>query len=160
MINIKVRNLESIQKKINELPRGARGAATESAAKALIGDNRKGLQYYPPRKQHGLSNPYQWQTEKQRKAFFATNGFGAGIPTKRSFKLRFGWKVSKWGDGTKIKVINDEPSAVFVQGEYMQRGHKKDGWRTVPDIIAANGAAMMKAVNEALARYLKSKGLT
>lgn len=159
MINIKVRNLDQVKKAISDLPRGARGAATEAAALALIGNERTGLQHYPARKQHDASNPYVWQTAKQRRAFFATNGFGAGIPSKRTDNLRFGWKAQSWGDKTKIKVINDQEYARFVMGDAMQRGHKADGWRTYQEVISTNINAMMRAVNQAVARYIKNKRL-
>jgi len=37
--------------------------------------------------------PIKWDTEKQRKAFFASDGFGRGIPTKRTGEYQKGWKV-------------------------------------------------------------------
>src|SRR5689334_11984740 len=40
-----------------------------------------------------VSYPIDWTTEKQRKAFFATDGFGDGIPTKRSDALRTSWVI-------------------------------------------------------------------
>lgn len=160
MINVKVRNLDGLSQKISELPRGVRGEATQAAAKELVGNERHGLQYYPGRKNHGSGNPYQWQSEKQRRAYFATNGFGNGIPSRRTYQLRFGWQVSSWEDGAKTKVINNVPYAKYVQGNQMQNGHKVDGWRGVPEIISSNMAAMMRAVNLAVARYLKNKGLS
>jgi hypothetical protein len=35
--------------------------------------------------------PIRWTSERQRRAFFATNGFGRGIPTKRT------GDVARWG---------------------------------------------------------------
>lgn len=158
MINIRIRNLDTLKQLISEMPRGVRGAATEGAAKALIGNERTGLQHYPGRKQHGEGNPYQWQSEKQRRAYFATNGFGRGIPSPRSYDLRFGWKVSAWGDGTKMRVQNDVPYAGFVMGDQLQTGHKVDGWRAYQQVISDNMNAMLLAADQALNRYLKSKG--
>lgn len=158
MISMRVRNLDKVKQAISDLPRGARGVAAEAAALALIGNERTGLQHYPARKQHGADNPYIWQSERQRRAFFATNGFGAGIPSKRTDNLRFGWKAQSWGDKTKIHVINDQPYARFVMGDALQRGHKADGWRTYQEVIKTNTAAMLRAIDQALHRYLKSKG--
>lgn len=160
MLSMKVRGLAPLKKKIDKIPRGARGAATEAAAFTLIGNQSRGLQHYPTRKLHGAGNPYVWQSEKQRRAFFATKGFGRGIPTKRTFNLRFGWKVVKWGDGVNTKIVNDQPYADFVQGEKIQAGHIKDGWKTIKQIFDPGMMkAMMRAVDQAVGRYLKKIGL-
>jgi hypothetical protein len=159
MINLKIRGMEELKAKLDSVPYGARGDATESMAKALIGNERTGLQHYPSRKTHGTGNPYEWQSERQRKAYFATNGFGGGIPYRRTDKLKFGWQVNRW-DGTRTSVQNREKYVPYVQGDQMQRGHIADGWRSVQAIIASNMTAMMHAADQAVARLLKRKGLT
>ena len=40
-----------------------------------------------------VSYPIRWTSERQRKAFFATKGFGRGIPYKRTGKLAKAWVV-------------------------------------------------------------------
>ena len=133
MISIKVRNLENVVQKLGEVPYGARGAATESAAKVLIGNERTGLQHYPNAR--------------------------SGSLYKRTYTLRFGWKATQWGDGTSIRVTNDVPYAPFVQGNNTQAWMHQGRWGKVSDIIESNTAAMFKAINEAVARFLKSKNL-
>jgi hypothetical protein len=159
MINLKIRGMEELKAKLDSVPYGARGDATESMAKALIGNQQTGLQHYPRRKAHGAGNPYEWQSERQRKAYFATDGFGGGIPYRRTDNLKFGWHVNKW-DGTKTTVMNDVAYTKFVQGDSMQKGHSADGWRNIQAVIASNLQAMMHAADQAVARLLKRKGLT
>ena len=36
--------------------------------------------------------PVQWDSERQRRAYFATGGFGQGIPYQRKNRYRFGWR--------------------------------------------------------------------
>ncbi len=36
--------------------------------------------------------PIQWDSERQRRAYFATGGFGKGIPYRRTNRYRFGWR--------------------------------------------------------------------
>ena len=153
MINIKVRNLKPIHDKLSALPLGVRREATEAAAFALIGNHQQGLQHYATRKEHGPDNPYQFESEKQRKAYFASNGFSGGIPYKRTDKLRFGWKADKWGDGTRIKIINDEDYAQYVMGNKQQQGHITDGWRHFKDVIASNQVKMRIAIDAAVRRW-------
>lgn len=91
------------------------------------------LRHYPPR----VKYPIAWQSERQRKAFFATDGFGQGIPTRRTFKLRDGWNVyvDFFKDGATVNVTNSQPYTPFVVGklraigaDWQQRFHKNSGW--------------------------------
>ncbi len=36
--------------------------------------------------------PIQWDSQRQRRAFFATGGFGKGIPYRRTNRYRFSWR--------------------------------------------------------------------
>lgn len=158
MLRIKTRGIEGLKQKISELPRGARGIATMESSKYFIGNERRGLQYYPNRVQHGEGNPYQWASEKQRRAFFASDGFGRGIPSRRTDSLRFGWRVNSWASGTKTTIVNTEPHALFVMGDAQQQGHIADRWKHYSQVIADSMAGAMRAVDSAVARWLKSKG--
>jgi len=40
-----------------------------------------------------ITYPVQWDTPKQKRAFFATNGFGKGIPTRRSGTYQKAWQL-------------------------------------------------------------------
>jgi hypothetical protein len=67
------------------------------------------------------SYPINWASDKQRRAFFASNGFGGGIPYRRSNRYPSGWKVVQKGD-TGYTVINEESAAQWVAGNaYGQR---------------------------------------
>lgn len=135
MIKFSVRNHGAIADKISQIPRGARAAATQSAAFALLGNKgntAKGLQYYPP-------PPPQ---SKYR----------------RTYNLRFGWQVSDWGDRTKITISNDMAYAPYVQGTGTQAWMHVKRWRTVKKIISDNMSVIKNAIDKAVADYLKSKG--
>jgi len=58
--------------------------------------------------------PIQWDSTKQRKAFFATDGFGKGIPTKRTGTYRKNWKVIPTQDG--YDVGNPLAHAKYIGG--------------------------------------------
>lgn len=92
------------------------------------------LSTYPERVEHGASNPYKWQTEKQRRAYFATNGFGAGIPYNRTGDLGNSWSANRTGD--VVTFTNSAPYAGYVMGDRIQRGHIADGWRTIKQFLA------------------------
>ncbi len=42
-----------------------------------------------------ISYPVKWDSEKQRRAYFATDGFGGGIPTQRSGRYEAAWDIRR-----------------------------------------------------------------
>lgn len=86
-----------------------------------------------------------WQSRKQMIAFFATNGFGGGIPHRRTGRLPAGWQVNARMQGVTIhaEVKNTEKGAPYVygslspssQGKYQQRGHIRTGWSKAYTIV-------------------------
>jgi len=102
------------------------------------------LRFTPPK----VKYPIQWTSEKQRRAFFATKGFGRGIPTKRTGKLQASWKiVGKMVNGKYVlAVTNPEAYSPFVVGginfksqkqaiQPMQQFHRNTGWQPVQDTV-------------------------
>lgn len=82
--------------------------------------------------------PIQWTSERQRRAFFATNGFGGGIPYVRTGNLAKAWKADYGRNdlGFYISVRNDDTAAAFVVGQLYagardtyQRMHRNTGWQ-------------------------------
>lgn len=87
--------------------------------------------------------PIRWKSERQRRAFFATNGFGRGIPSQRTGKVSDGWRVRQSShpfQGTTT-VSNDVPYAVFVYGSisapnnWQQPFHQDTGWPNATEIV-------------------------
>lgn len=81
--------------------------------------------------------PIKWKTDKQRRAFFASNGFGNGIPTKRTGEIIAAWRVVNKSRGFKgfLQLVNAHPAVDFVQGEDQQPFHKNTGWVTAQETI-------------------------
>jgi len=65
-----------------------------------------------------ITYPVHWDSEKQRRAYFATDGFGAGIPYKRTGKYEGGWEVKQTGTGTarEFTISNRVPYSKYVGG--------------------------------------------
>lgn len=51
-----------------------------------------------------ITYPIQWDSQKQRKAFFATNGFGKGIPYQRTFGSASAWQVQSFANGVRLSA--------------------------------------------------------
>jgi hypothetical protein len=80
----------------------------------------------------------RWKSEKQRRAFFATDGFGKGIPYERTHELRDGWHLVVDIDesGGVFGIANDAPHMRFVQGDDAQPMHLDSGWGQEGTIVA------------------------
>jgi hypothetical protein len=81
--------------------------------------------------------PFRWASQKQRRAFFATNGFGRGIPTRRTHDAAQGWRTifSATPTGGEVAIENPVKYAEFVFGPRQQPGHADTGWAYAPDIV-------------------------
>src|SRR5690606_13897537 len=78
--------------------------------------------------------PVQWDTTKQRKAFFATNGFGRGISTKRTGRTVNTWKAIRIENGAE--VANPLSYSRYISGFRQSRIHR-GRWK-VFNIVAAS----------------------
>lgn len=87
--------------------------------------------------------PRDWQTERQRRAYFASNGFGAGIPFVRTGKIAAQWEMIV-SDGMLV-IMNKSKVAKFIYGSlaqnraaalrFQQRAHLATGWPVATDIV-------------------------
>lgn len=81
--------------------------------------------------------PIRWKTERQRRAFFATNAWGRGIPTQRTHALSGGWNVdtrTALATGTMV-VSNNVPYLRYVEGNDQQPFHSASGWLLATPIV-------------------------
>ena len=74
--------------------------------------------------------PLRWKSQKQRRAFFATNGFDGGIPYKRTGAMMQLWFVETEGSLTsgEMDIVNASASATYIIGEDQQPYHEDIGW--------------------------------
>jgi hypothetical protein len=159
MIKFSVRGLDEVKKYMAALPRGVKITAMEAIATYLIGNEQHGLAKAPERVNHGEGNPYEWQSEKQRRAYFATDGFGAGIPYKRTGNLSAGWVYEKSDSNwTSVKIENIESYAGFVMGNEQQRGHAADKWRQFADVISTNLTGALHYAQQKVDQWIKQHG--
>ena len=81
--------------------------------------------------------PIRWTSERQRRAFFASNGFGRGIPTQRTNEMVNAWDVrfTLTNDGGELALTNDTDYWSFVVGDDQQGFHKDTGWYYYGDVV-------------------------
>ena len=82
--------------------------------------------------------PLRWKSARQRRAFFATNGFGGGIPYQRTGKLGAGWNIdiTPLAEGGQVVLSNTQSYMPFVQGDSTQPFHLDTGWPQMGPIVA------------------------
>ena len=143
--------------KIRHAPRQALNRA-EAAIRRHESDILDDLSHTPGR----VKYPIDWTSERQRRAFFATNGFGHGIPYKRSGRMNEGWQIIilRGKDFIEMRIINRVPYTQFVVGRLrprgknpMQRFHLNTGWLPVVE-AATRGVALVRHESLVAARDL------
>lgn len=90
--------------------------------------------------------PMNWTSDAQRKMYFATGGFGRGIPTTRSGAIENGLTVRKYVSerGLLVTVGNTSPRTPYVIGspgyeEWQQGFHIDLGWPQPEEIYEVIG---------------------
>jgi hypothetical protein len=121
--------LVAYQELFRDLPRLSQRAfrgEIERLSKPMLAE----LQRDPGPVVYANEGKLRWKSERQRKAFFASDGFGSGIPYVRTGGLSAAWEVDITGTGVDldVHVINDNPAARYVQGDDQQPFHSDTGW--------------------------------
>lgn len=82
--------------------------------------------------------PFKFTNDRQRRGFFASDGFGQGIPASRgnppAVTEAWGAEFIATDDGGILALTNDEPHMEFVQGARAQAFHIDTGWVQVDDV--------------------------
>ena len=85
-----------------------------------------------------VKRPFRWKSERQRRAYFATDGFGWGIPYVRTDALKASWTthIRDQKDGAVFEVENKAQYAQYVVGDFAQPGHIHTGWASAAVLVA------------------------
>lgn len=102
--------------------------------------------------------PIQWDSVKQRIAFFASDGFGRGIPTTRSGKS-LEWQITPNGDGYTLS--NPAPYAQYLYGRYDGSGQSRIFQGDYPlfvNVVENEITNLPEDIEEHIQYYGRSKG--
>lgn len=118
----------NIVRSVSRMQLAMKGAQGKIALRAI---KRLGTVPGPP--QH----PIRWKSEKQRRAFFASDGFSRGIPTKRKNVIIKGWYADVRADafGGVITLKNPYDAWVYIQGSFVQPFHRDTGYVQLKDVV-------------------------
>jgi len=99
-----------------------------------------------------IQYPVQWDSERQRLAFFATNGFGKGIPYQRNHQYRLGWKTERTPFNRQYRVLlsNKHPAGAvggMVRNSQWQSRIHRSRWNYLPKILYEELAKLPQEVS-------------
>lgn len=103
--------------------------------------------------------PIKWDSDRQRRAFFATDGFGRGIPTMRTNQLVNGWKIVRLANG--YQMTNDVYYTKYVSGNaYGQvfSGIHLGRWRNLRDVVDGEIENLPKQVQDDIRIVSRRRG--
>lgn len=96
------------------------------------------------------SAPFVWSSEKQRRAYFATNGFGGGIPYQRTMML---YEMGKFTVNPKsfwVEYSNSMPYYKWViHPTYQIIGHKIRRWPLITRFTTAQSSKVVSDFKKA-----------
>lgn len=102
--------------------------------------------------------PIQWDSVKQRKAFFASDGFGRGVPTSRSGKS-LEWQIASNGNG--YTLLNPAEYARHLYGRYDGSGQSRIFQGDYPlfvNVVENEITNLPEDIEEHITFYGRSKG--
>ena len=81
-------------------------------------------------------HPVKWDSERQRKAFFASDGFSGGIPTQRTGQTMRDWQLVRLDNGYSLYNADDAASHVYgdINGKGQSSIHE-GRWPLLNDIV-------------------------
>lgn len=87
-----------------------------------------------------IQYPVNWDSERQRRAFFATDGFGRGIPYKRTGRYNRSFAVKKTGKGRNRSyvLINSWTKSKYVGGDTRGKAQSRihaGRWPLIADVV-------------------------
>jgi len=100
--------------------------------------------------------PIRWDTAKQRRSFFASKGFGHGVPAVRTDRYISGWSVERH-TAHSYTVVNKVLHARFVGGlltRDTQSQIHKGRWPLLRDMFERVVATLPETVSRHLIKYI------
>lgn len=81
--------------------------------------------------------PIRWNSDRQLRAFFASKGFGGGIPHKRKNTILNAWDAEfiPTDEGGLVVMSNPYPEAQYIFGPKTQGFHLDTGYVQIDDVV-------------------------
>jgi hypothetical protein len=153
-ISTDTKKITDLQRKMENFPPIAIQAGLKATNDYLNTDEFKESMYAP---KASPGTPFDWSSDKQRRAFFATDGFGGGIPTVRTYALAQDGAFSVNEASLWIEYSNTAPYSKYVIHPTFQIvGHIHRGWKPVNKFVVAKSGEIAKVFESAAVAAWKS----
>lgn len=111
-----------------------------------------------------ITYPVHWDSERQRRAYFATDGFGHGIPYQRSGAYNRNFKIEKTGSGVmrSYRLINDASYARYVGGTGAGVGQSRihqGRWSLIAKVVQRYASNLVKNINQSIRDAIRAEGM-
>jgi len=93
-----------------------------------------------------ITYPVQWDSPKQRAAFFASNGFGKGIPYKRTGAYERSWTVERQPLGTTLHAPHPAGAIGGTASGWQSKIHR-NRWNHVVKVLFEELAKIPDAIS-------------
>lgn len=144
-VSVDTKKLTSLKTKLEKYPPAAIKAGLRAAEDYLNDDYFK-MSMYP----NESSEPFQWSSDKQRMAFYASDGFGRGIPTERTYELMNSGTFQINEGYLTVEYRNTAPYSKFVIDPSNQIiGHRKRGWQPINKFVVDKSKDVAKVFEKA-----------
>ena len=158
MISVHVEN-KQVSQNLERL-----GPAVDGVVNADIQQALENAHYDLQQPGSPIKYPVQWDSEKQRRAYFASNGFGAGIPYARIGAYNAGWEITKTGHGTarEFSLRNIKTYWRFVGGGNYGREQSRihrGRWAIAYDIVKKHVEGMLVNIREGIREAIHGFGM-
>jgi len=103
--------------------------------------------------------PIQWDSEKQRRAYFATDGFGGGIPSQRTGSYTSGWTIEPVANGYRLENLSNH--AKYVGGDaygVVHSGIHKGRWDNLRDVVESETAKLPDEIEKEISIVARRHG--
>lgn len=139
----------------------------QETAEAVVRDTRQNTIAALTQDPGPVQYPIEWSSERQRRAFFATDGFGSGIPYQRTGRIN-DWAYRTSGEGGSVSIVigNGAPYLKYVRGTMARRGfasaiqqmHRNTGWTAARPVVAERIDIAEREMRNRLAESLGALG--
>ncbi len=115
---------------------------------SVLEDTAQNIKERMNRPGSAITYPVNWDSEKQKQAFFATNGFGHGIPYQRQGNMEKAFEVSQSGFNTVNLFAPSPAGAVFgsPKHNWWQSNIHKNRWQWLKEVYFEEVAKIPSAL--------------
>lgn len=145
-VSVNTKSMTKLQSKLDKYPPYAIKEGLKAAEDYMNTDSFK-MGMYPESK---MGSPFDWSSRKQQQAFFASDGFGGGIPHQRTYELAQSGSFSINEGYLSIEYQNEPYTKFVIHPVDMILGHRRRGWKPINQFIVSKSREVVRVFENAV----------